>query len=85
MVNRVARSGASWSNRHLFLPCCFSATIPNRENSMPVVDMPIEELRVYTGTNPRPTDFDEYWDAALVELDGVAPDVEIREEKNPEL
>jgi len=46
---------------------------------MPVVDMPIEELRVYTGTNPRPTDFDEYWDAALVELDGVAPDVEIRE------
>jgi len=45
---------------------------------MPVVDMPIEELRVYTGTNPRPTDFDEYWDAALVELDGVAPEVEIK-------
>ena len=46
---------------------------------MPVVDMPIEELRTYTGTNPRPDDFDEYWDAALAELDGVDPEIELRE------
>lgn len=46
---------------------------------MPVVDMPIEELRAYKGTNPRPEDFDEYWDAALTELDDVAPDVEFRD------
>ena len=44
---------------------------------MPVVDMPIEELRAYTGTNPRPDDFDEYWDNALAELDGVAPEIEL--------
>ena len=24
---------------------------------MPVVDMPLEELKKYTGTNPIPTDF----------------------------
>lgn len=46
---------------------------------MPVVDMPIEELRAYTGTNPRPDDFDEYWDAALAELDRVDPEIELRE------
>jgi cephalosporin-C deacetylase len=50
-----------------------------REATMPVVDMPIEELRTYTGTNPKPDDFDQYWAAALAELDGVAPELEIRE------
>ncbi len=45
---------------------------------MPVVDMLIEELREYTGTNPRPEDFDEYWDAALAELDGVDPEIELK-------
>ena len=45
---------------------------------MPVVDMPIEELRTYMGTNPRPGDFDEYWDAALAELDDVAPEIELK-------
>ena len=44
---------------------------------MPVLDMPLEELRTYMGTNPRPTDFDTYWDAALAELDQVAPDIEL--------
>ena len=28
---------------------------------MPIIDLPLEELKVYKGTNPRPSDFDEYW------------------------
>ena len=31
---------------------------------MPIVDMPLEELRVYRGINPKPDDFDAYWAAA---------------------
>lgn len=32
---------------------------------MPLVDMPLEKLRVYQGTNPRPDDFDAFWDRGL--------------------
>ena len=35
---------------------------------MPLIDMPLEELRTYQGRNPRPADFDEYWDQALAEM-----------------
>jgi cephalosporin-C deacetylase len=45
---------------------------------MPVVDMPVAELRRYTGTNPRPDDFDEFWARALSELDSVDPAIELR-------
>jgi len=44
---------------------------------MPVVDMPIGELRDYEGRNPRPLDFDGYWDRALEEMRGVEADVEL--------
>ena len=40
---------------------------------MPMLDMPLAELRTYQGTNPRPADFDEYWDTALEELKNVDP------------
>ena len=40
---------------------------------MPLVDMPLEKLRVYEGRNPRPADFDEFWDASLAELDAIDP------------
>ena len=40
---------------------------------MPIVDMPLEKLRVYEGRNPRPADFDEFWDRSLAELDKVEP------------
>ena len=33
----------------------------------------LEELLKYKGTNVMPDDFDEYWDRALKELDGVEP------------
>ena len=36
---------------------------------MPIVDMPLEELRVYKGCNPRPRDFDEFWDKSVAEME----------------
>lgn len=40
-------------------------------------DMPREQLATYQGTNPRPSEFDAYWDKALAELDSLDPKVEI--------
>lgn len=42
---------------------------------MPQIDKPLEELRSYRGINPRPPDFDEFWDEALAELDQVDPEL----------
>lgn len=44
---------------------------------MPLVDMQLEELYRYEGRNPRPADFDEYWEAALAEMRGLDPEVEL--------
>lgn len=35
---------------------------------MPLSDLPLPELEVFEGRNPRPSDFDDYWSAALDEL-----------------
>ncbi|MBL8048765.1 MAG: acetylxylan esterase [Chthonomonas sp.] len=35
---------------------------------MPLIDMPLDDLRAYAGRNPRPDDFDQYWERALAEL-----------------
>lgn len=43
---------------------------------MPLIDMPIKELEKYEGTNPKPVDFDEYWDNAIKEMKAVNPKVE---------
>lgn len=40
-------------------------------------DMPLEALQRYQGTNPRPADFDTYWERALAELDQVDPQVQL--------
>lgn len=40
-------------------------------------DMSQEKLATYEGTNPRPEDFDAYWDAGLAELDTLDPAVEL--------
>ena len=45
---------------------------------MPQIDLPLPELHRYTGRNPRPADFDAYWDAALRELDATDPRPELR-------
>lgn len=44
---------------------------------MPLLDLPLEQLRQYPGRNPRPADFDSFWDEALAELDGHDPQVEL--------
>ena len=45
---------------------------------MPLLfDMPFEQLESYQGTNPRPHDFDTFWDTALDEMRAVTPNVEL--------
>jgi cephalosporin-C deacetylase len=39
--------------------------------------MPLDELYAYEGTNPRPPDFDAYWDDALAEMRAVDPQTEL--------
>jgi cephalosporin-C deacetylase len=38
---------------------------------MPLFEMPLDELRAYGGRNPKPADFDQYWERALHELDAT--------------
>ncbi|MBQ8388854.1 MAG: acetylxylan esterase [Clostridia bacterium] len=45
---------------------------------MPLVDMPLERLYTYEGRNPRPADFDEFWDKSLAELDQLDPKVALK-------
>ena len=40
---------------------------------MPLVDMSIEKLHAYAGRNPRPADFDEFWDRSLAEINAIDP------------
>lgn len=45
---------------------------------MPLLfDMPYEKLQSYQGTNPRPHDFDEYWDRSLAEMHALDSRVEL--------
>ena len=44
---------------------------------MPLVDMPLEQLLTYQGRNPRPADFDDFWDDALAEMRALDPQVEM--------
>jgi cephalosporin-C deacetylase len=45
---------------------------------MPLMfDMPLEELYDYQGRNPRPDDFDAFWDHGLTEMRAVDPQVEL--------
>lgn len=43
---------------------------------MPIVDMPLEKLKVYSGINPRPYDFDAFWNRSLEELYAIDPQAE---------
>lgn len=44
---------------------------------MPLIDLPLPQLLEYAGRNPRPPDIDAFWDAALAEMRGVDPQVEL--------
>ena len=45
---------------------------------MPVLDMPLAELVNYQGRNPKPTDFDAFWDAGVSEAASLQTDPEFR-------
>ena len=40
-------------------------------------DMPLEELYTYQGINPRPNDFDAFWDRAIAEMQALDPQVDL--------
>ncbi len=44
---------------------------------MPLIDMPLAQLHKYEGRNPKPEDFDTYWDDSLAELETIDPQVEL--------
>jgi len=45
---------------------------------MPLLfDLPRERLETYQGTNPRPVDFDAYWERGLAEMRALDPAVEL--------
>lgn len=44
---------------------------------MPLMDMPLEALKNYDGTNPKPLDFDEFWDKSLDEIKNINPEVNL--------
>lgn len=45
---------------------------------MPQIDLPLEQLLAYTGRNPRPADFDEFWDRSVAEMAAIDPEIEMR-------
>jgi len=44
---------------------------------MPLLDLPLAELKQYKGSSPLPNDFDSFWDKALAELDASGTDYTI--------
>lgn len=40
-------------------------------------DFSLDKLQTYSGINPRPADFEEYWDRALAEMRALDPRVEL--------
>lgn len=44
---------------------------------MPLVDLPLAELEHYQGRNPRPGDFDAYWDSGIAEMHALDGQVEL--------
>ena len=45
---------------------------------MPQVDMPLEKLKTYEGRNPKPADFDQYWDKAIAEMKATNANLELK-------
>lgn len=44
---------------------------------MPLIDLPLAKLKRYRGRNPKPADFERYWDRSLKEMRAVDPQVEL--------
>jgi len=45
---------------------------------MPLVDKPLPELYAYKGLNPKPADFEAYWDSSLAEMKALDAKVELK-------
>lgn len=43
---------------------------------MAIIDMNLESMKNYYGTNPCPKDFNDYWEKALLEMNSIEADVE---------
>lgn len=41
---------------------------------MPIFEMPVPDLFEYPGTNPRPRDFDAYWERAVAQMQALGTD-----------
>lgn len=46
---------------------------------MPLIDMPLDKLKTYLGRNPRPDDFDAYWEKGLEEMRALDAQVQLEE------
>lgn len=44
---------------------------------MPILDMSLKELQNYKGINPKPMDFDAFWDKSLSDMKALDPQVEL--------
>jgi cephalosporin-C deacetylase len=49
---------------------------------MPIIDMPLARLKTYRGKNPKPKDFDRYWEKALQEMRSIDPKVKLTPNKS---
>ena len=45
-------------------------------------DMPLKQLKTYNGTNPKPLDFDSFWERKLYEVNKIDPEINIVIKKN---
>jgi len=44
---------------------------------MPLIDMPLEKLKLYKGITPKPKDFDKFWDRSLKDMRAEEPEIEL--------
>jgi len=43
-----------------------------------IADMPLDKLEGYNGINPKPSDFDEFWDKSVAEMKSMNPETEFK-------
>lgn len=46
---------------------------------MPNIDMPLNELKKYTGCSPTPKDFDKFWEEKIIRIKNTTPNFELNE------
>lgn len=45
---------------------------------MPMLDMPLSQLKTYGGMNPCPKDMDAFWDRSIAQMEALGTDCELR-------